>query len=262
LENQNLKNKSKKVLITGGTHGIGKEICIKLAEEGYHVAFLSSSKSRIIEQEKVISQISENFISLQCDVLSKEEIEESWRRLENIWGGVDILINNVGGGGRWGSDNVLETNPKVWEEVYQKNAGATLQLTLLALPYMVEKKWGRVITITSIYGNAIGGRPWFNLAKVSQNILMRNLARNKDLVRNGITFNSIAPGAIYIPDTGWSELESKSPLEFQEFQETLPLGRLGTPLEVANLVSFLTSDKSSLVNGASIKIDGGESASI
>lgn len=257
-----MKNESKTVLITGGTHGIGKEICIKLAQEGYFVAFLSSSKSRIIEQEKEISRITNNFISLQCDVLSKEEIKESWRKIEKLWGGVDILVNNVGGGGRWGSENVLETDPKVWEEVYQKNAGATLQLTLLALPYMVKKKWGRVITITSIYGTSIGGRPWFNVAKVSQNILMRNLARNKDLVRNGITFNSIAPGAIYIPDTGWSKLEGESPLEFQEFQESLPLGRLGTPLEVANLVSFLASDKSSLVNGASINIDGGESASI
>jgi 3-oxoacyl-[acyl-carrier protein] reductase len=257
-----LKNESKKVLITGGTHGIGKEICIKLAQEGYFVAFLSSSKSRIIEQEKEISRITDNFISLQCDVLSKEEIEDSWRKIKKIWGGVDVLINNVGGGGRWGSEDVLKTNSRVWEEVYQKNAGSTLQLTLLALPYMVEKKWGRVITITSIYGISIGGRPWFNVAKVSQNILMKNLARNKDLVRNGITFNSIAPGAIYIPDTGWSELKTKSPLGFQEFQESLPLGRLGTPIEVANLVSFLASDKSSLVNGASITIDGGESVSI
>ncbi len=257
-----MKNESKKVLITGGTHGIGKEICIKLAQEGYFVAFLSSSNSRIIEQERVISQISDNFISLQCDVLSKEEIEKSWRKVEKIWGGVDVLINNVGGGGRWGSENVLDTNPLVWEQVYQKNAGATLQFTLLALPYMVDKKWGRVISVTSIYGSSVGGRPWFNVAKVSQNIFMKNLARNKDLVRNGITFNSIAPGAIYIPDTGWSELKNRSPLEFQEFQESLPLGRLGTPLEVANLVSFLASDKSSLVNGASINIDGGESASI
>jgi 3-oxoacyl-[acyl-carrier protein] reductase len=256
------ENQGKKVLVTGGTHGIGREICIKLASKGYSIAFLSSSKAKIMEQEKIMSQITSNFISFQCDVLSRESIENTWQELREKWEGIDVLINNVGGGGRWGSENLLETELQVWEEVYQKNTGATLHFTMLALPQMIKRKWGRVITITSIFGESIGGRPWFNIAKYSQNVLMKNLAKNKDFVRNGITFNSVAPGAIYIPETGWSDLEKNFPSEFNSFRESLPMGRLGTPLEVANLVAFLCSDEATLINGASINIDGGESVSI
>jgi len=125
---------------------------------------------------------------------------------------------------------------------------------------MVKKNWGRVVTVTSIYGNYIGGRPWFNISKVAQNILMKNLAKQKEFTRKGITFNSVAPGAVMIPDTGWAELKEINKAEYDEFIETLPLGRMGSPEEIANLIIFLTSEKASLINGASIVVDGGESA--
>jgi 3-oxoacyl-[acyl-carrier protein] reductase len=131
-----------------------------------------------------------------------------------------------------------------------------------SLPYMIEKKWGRIVTITSIYGATIGGRPWFNVAKVAQTTLTKNLSRNKDLTRNGITINSVAPGAVFIEKTGWDEMFRKSPEEFKNFTESLPLGRMGTPEEVAALVGFICSDNASYLNGSSITIDGGESSSL
>ncbi len=125
---------------------------------------------------------------------------------------------------------------------------------------MQKQKWGRVITITSTYGKEGGGRPWFNVAKAAETALMKNLALNFRLARSGITFNSIAPGCIMIPDTGWEDEEKKSPKSFKKFiNAKFPLGRLGTPEEVASVVTFIASEKASLVNGASILVDGGES---
>ena len=99
------------------------------------------------------------------------------------------------------------------------------------------------------------------MAKVSQSILMKNLAHNKRFSSAGITFNSVAPGAVMIPDTGWTEMEKNEPEAFDNFRNSLPRGLFGTPDEVSNLVVFLCSKRASYVNGASILIDGGESPS-
>lgn len=172
------------------------------------------------------------------------------------------MFHNVGGGGRWGKPVVEETPEQVWLEVYSKNALAAVLFTMQAIPFMRKQKWGRVVTITSSYGREGGGRPWFNMAKTAQTALMKNLALNYALAREGITFNSVAPGAIMIPDTGWEKEQKENPEEFKKMvDEKYPLGRLGTPEEVASVVVFVCSEKASLVNGASIPVDGGESKS-
>ena len=150
----------------------------------------------------------------------------------------------------------------VWHEVYAKNAGAATHFTMSFLPYMKEQQWGRVITIASIYSKEGGGRPWFNMAKAAEISLMKTLAMDPNLVRSGITFNSVAPGAIMIPDTGWEEEMLADPKGFNKKAEKMfPLGRAGTPKEVADVVVFMCSEQASLLNGACIPIDGAESRS-
>ena len=252
----------KRALVTGGSHGIGLSIARLLASEGVAVALLARDGARLQAAALDLRQNGAEVITVSADVLRSRDTSKAWDYVAQVWGGVDILVNNVGGGGRWGHENVLETSLKVWGEVYQKNTGVAIELARLALPGMLEKKWGRVVTVTSIFGEMTGGRPWFNIAKVSQNILMRSLAHRKDFARANITFNSVAPGAIYIPDTGWEEAESNEPIEFARYIESLPLGRLGTPEEVAEVVLFLVSNRASLVNGSSIVVDGGETSEI
>ena len=249
----------KRALVTGGTHGIGLSIARRLGAEGCRVAVCSRTKERVNStlQELRTSRI--DCLGLTADVASEEDIQRVTSTIERSWGGIDILINNAGGGGRWGLEDVVATPENVWREVYDKNAFAAIRFIRRVVPHMRANHWGRVVTITSIHGVAGGGRPWFNMAKTAQTALMKNLARNRDLVRDGITFNSIAPGGIQIPDTGWDQEARQDPEAFKtKLDRDFPLGRLGTPEEVADVVAFVCSVRASLVNGASILVDGGE----
>jgi len=255
-----LELKGKKALVSGGTHGIGSAIALSLASEGCDVAVFSRTKERVDNTRELLEKFDVKNICLVADVLDKNSYFYVEENIKDKWGGVDIVINNIGGGGRWGSPNLFETNDVVWREVYDKNLTAAMKYTKMFLPHMLNKKWGRVITITSIYGKQAGGRPWFNVAKAAQTTLMKNWAINKEYASSNITFNSVAPGGIWIPDTGWEKTRDEDPVAFQNFIESnFPRGSLGTPQEVANLVVFLCSQKASLISGASISADGGES---
>ncbi len=216
----------KHALVTGGSKGIGLAIVDALEREGCIVSIWARS--------------------IGVDVLERDSL----RLAMSLARSPDILINNVGGGGRWGSEIFEETALSVGTEVYLKNAGVAAELTRWAIPAMRERKWGRVVTITSILGGKEGnGRPWFVMAKAAQTALMKSLATQSYLAQDGITFNSIAPGLIDVGKPGLGN-------------EELPLGRMGTPEEVANVVAFLCSPLASLVNGANIAVDGGQSRAI
>lgn len=258
----NLNIKGKYALVTGGSHGIGLAIARALAEEGCNVAICARNQERISQAVMELKAMAVEAIGVQADVLQSSSIENVVKTIINNWGTIHILVNNVGGGGRWGTDSVATTLEQVWIDVYNKNAMAAVRFTRLAIPFMRKQKWGRVVTIASIYGKEGGGRPWFNMSKSAEISLMKTLAMNPVLARSGITFNTVAPGNIMIPDTGWDEEMKKDLTSFKRMvNSNMPLGRLGTPEEVANMVVFLCSEKASLVNGACIAVDGGESRS-
>ena len=263
--NINLSNK--KALVTGGSHGIGKSIAKSLLDHNCDVIFFGRTKKNV---QHTINDLTKNAHNLniknivkgfQFDIL-QSSTKDLGEKIKSEFGLIDILINNVGGGGRWGHEDMIITNDEVWEQVYYKNFIVSKDLIKMFLPSMLKNEWGRVITITSSLAKQAGGRPWFNVAKMSQTVLMKNLAKNSLYSSKGVTFNSVAPGAIHIPDTGWDEMKKTNPKKYKEFiKSNSPVGRLGTPEEVANVVTFLCSQYASLVNGASIAVDGGESSS-
>ncbi|MCX6655468.1 MAG: SDR family oxidoreductase [Candidatus Bathyarchaeota archaeon] len=254
--------KVKYALVTGGSHGIGRSIALALAEEGCNVAICARNKERIEETVRELKVKGVQSVGIQADVMILADIERVMKTIMDCWGTIHILVNNVGGGGRWGRDEVEETSEDVWLDVYTKNALAAIRFSMKAIPFMRKQKWGRVVTISSIYGREGGGRPWFNMAKSAEISLMKTMAMDSRLARDGITFNTVAPGAIMIPDTGWEKERNRDPDGFRKMVESqFPLGRLGTPEEVANAVVFLCSERASLVNGACIAVDGGESKS-
>ncbi|HHT9133817.1 MAG TPA: SDR family NAD(P)-dependent oxidoreductase [Candidatus Avalokitesvara rifleensis] len=254
--------KGKNALVTGGSHGIGRSVALALAEEGCNVAICARNKEGVEKTAAEIKTKEVDSLGIPADVMVLSDIQRVMKTIIDSWGTIHILVNNVGGGGRWGSDVVEETREDVWLDVYSKNALASIRFAMLAIPYMRKQKWGRVVTITSIFGREGGGRPWFSMAKSAQTSLMKSLALKHYLARDGITFNSVAPGAIMIPDTGW-EKEVKKDLKGVEemLEKEFPLGRFGTPEEVASVVVFICSEKASLLNGASIPVDGAQSRS-
>ena len=255
-----LRIKGKRALISGGSHGIGLATARALADEGCSVAICARDEHRLAQAVHELRAQGVEALGVSADVLVGGDIERVMKAVIDAWGTIDILVNNVGGGGRWGTPSVEETLDDVWVDVYNKNAMAAVRFTKLAIPYMRKQRWGRVVTVASILGCEGGGRPWFNMAKSAEISLMKTLAMTPYLIRDGLTFNTVAPGSIMIPDTGWEEISKKSPKEFVEkIERDFPLGRLGTPEEVATVIVFACSESARLLNGATIVVDGGES---
>lgn len=258
----NLGLSGKNALVTGGSHGIGRGIALELAKEGCNVAICARNKSRIDKTLVEIKNYGVDALGIRMDVLAKGDIDRVMATILAKWGTLHILVNNVGGGGRWGGTVYENTEEQVWEEVYSKNAKAAALFTMRVIPSMRKQKWGRVITIASKYGMEAGGRPWFNMAKSAQISLMKTLAVTPYLVCDGITFNTVAPGGIMIDGTGWEKEMSENPRKFKKMiSSQFPMGRMGKVEEVASVVVFLCSEAASLVNGALVAVDGGESRS-
>ncbi len=249
---------NKVAIVTGGSHGIGRAITLTLANEGCRVAIIARTERDILAELKTMKGL---FIPLDVETCDNTAILLAVKNIKNHFGSIDILVNNVGGGGRWGKEQPELTPIKTWYEVYKKNALTAVQFTMACIPYMKEQKRGRVVTVSSIYGREGGGRPWFNMAKSAEISLMKTLAMNREYARSNITFNSVAPAGIMIPDTGWEKMQKENPQEYAKWCENLPMGRLGRPEEVANVVTFLCSQGASFVNGSCIGIDGGEGKS-
>ena len=148
----NLGIEGKYALITGGSHGIGRSTALALAEEGCHIAICARNKDRMEDTVKEIKARGVKALGISADVMVLEDIEHVVKTIINAWGTIHILVNNVGGGGRWGSEDIEKSSEQVWLEVYNKNALAAVRFTMKAIPYMRKQKWGRVVTVTSVLG--------------------------------------------------------------------------------------------------------------
>jgi 3-oxoacyl-[acyl-carrier protein] reductase len=250
----------KNVFISGGSHGIGLATAIALSKEGCNIAICSRSESKLESARKPIEDNGVKCLLIVTDVMNDSDIQNAIDQSLVKWGHIDILVNNVGGGGRWGQD-FLTTEIKTWKEVFHKNVWVSLQFTQGFLPGMINNKWGRVIFVASRYGIEIGGNPWFNIAKVSQSVLMKNLSTVHEFSKSGVTFNAVAPGDLLIEGTGWDEIKKNDP-HFEAMLEEFPMGRLGTAEEVACAIAFLCSKQASYISGTTIQIDGGKSINL
>tara|TARA_B100001057_G_scaffold501038_1_gene619901 strand:+ start:4142 stop:4927 length:786 start_codon:yes stop_codon:yes gene_type:complete len=258
----NFKNKN--IFITGGTHGIGLSCVKKFSEYSANIITFSRDKEKVKKIENFLRKKNIKYMIEVGDATNKNFLDNFSKRCLQKFKKIDIFINNVGGGGRWGDKDLLKTNDNVWDEVYKKN-NLSLQLLIKKfLPGMIKSKSGRIISIgsTSSTNFTQEDRPWFSAAKSAQLATMKSLSKKINFTKNNITFNIISPGPIFIKDTGWEKEKIKNPKKYNDFiKKNIPANRLGYPEEVANAVFFISSEYSSFINGSNLVIDGGLSNS-
>jgi 3-oxoacyl-[acyl-carrier protein] reductase len=176
-------------------------------------------------------------------------------RSVSTFGGIDVLVNNVGvakGGG------ILEATDEEWQEAYDQTVMPAVRASRLAVPSMQRRGGGAIVMIASIWGREAGGRMTYNAAKAAEISLAKSLAHQ--LASSNIRVNSVSPGSILFEGGSWWKRQQADPEGMAEFvRREIPFGRFGRPEEVGDVVAFLASPRASWITGASIVVDGGQS---
>jgi 3-oxoacyl-[acyl-carrier protein] reductase len=245
--------KGRVAAVTGGSHGLGYAIAEMLLAEGCRVAICARDRSRLDAAARALGR---DVFTKAADVAKPGDVEAFIAAAASQFGGLDILVHNAGGGGGSG----LDAPDAEFTQSLEVNALAGLRAARAAAPLMRRRQGGRIIFITSVYGRESGGRPGYNMAKAAEISLAKALSR--ELAKDNILVNSVAPGSLMFPGSSWERRQHNDPVGIAAFVESdLPLGRFGKPEEVAAVVTFLASDRASLVTGACWTVDGGQSRS-
>jgi len=242
----------KVALVTAATRGIGLGIAQALAAEGVRVAIAARTEGDVRRTAESLGGLG-IAVDLMAEDGPRRAVDETAKGL----GPIDILVNNLGlrAGSSWS-----DTGAGEFETAFAGNVTVSVRLSQLVLPGMVERGWGRIVTITSVWGRETGGAPAYNAAKAAEVSFTKSLAH--EVAAKGVTVNSVAPGSILWAGGGWDRRQKADPEGIAEFvRHDMPLGRFGTVEEVASAVTFVCSMQASLVNGAVIAVDGGQSRS-
>ncbi len=240
---------NKVVLITGGTRGIGKQIALTFAKEGYNIAI--NYRNSNDELEKIKTEIEQNNVKcvlVQGDVGNYEDcqrfVNEVISKLEKI----DVLVNNAG----ITKDMLLMRMKKEdFDAVINTNLVGTFNVTKCVIPYMMKAKNGRIINLSSVVGIS-GNAGQTNYAASKAGIIGFTKSLAKEVASRNILVNAVAPGFINTDMTGVLKDEIK-----EEISKNIPLKRMGETQDVANVVKFLASDDSSYITGQVLHVDGG-----
>jgi len=237
--------KGKKVLVTGASGGIGKAIAIELSSNGADLCLTGRNKSELESLQKLIGGNCEIIIS---DLSKSEGIDELANSAQEKMGQIDILINNAG----ITRDNLfMRMSEEDWNEVINVNLNSIFKLTKQLIKGMIKRRYGRIINITSVIGVA-GGAGQSNYSASKAGIIAMSKSLAQEVGSRSVTVNSIAPGFIETNMTAELSDDRK-----QEILNSISIGRLGKPDDIAGAVCFLASDKASYITGQTIHINGG-----
>ena len=237
--------KGKKVLVTGASGGIGKAIAIELSSNGADLCLTGRNKSELESLQKLIGGNCQIIIS---DLSKSEGIDELANSAQEKMGQIDILINNAG----ITRDNLfMRMSEEDWNEVINVNLNSIFKLTKQLIKGMIKRRYGRIINITSVIGVA-GGAGQSNYSASKAGIIAMSKSLAQEVGSRSVTVNSIAPGFIETNMTAKLSDDRK-----EEILNSISVGRLGKPDDIAGAVCFLASDKASYITGQTIHINGG-----
>ena len=237
-----MSKEKKKILITGASRGIGKDIALKSKENGYIVLGTSTSEEGAQGLEK------EGILGLVLNLNDSKSIEGFNDALIKDHSDIEILINNAG----ITRDNiVLRMSDEEWMDVLNVHLNGTFKISKTVLKFMLKKRWGRIINITSTSAST-GNRGQANYAAAKSGVEAFSRSLAKEVGSRGITVNSVAPG--YIEPDMTEQINNKMK---EEILKQIPLSRFGRAEEVAQLIEFLITDEASYITGQTIHINGG-----
>lgn len=252
--------KGKTALIAGGSQGLGKAVATEMAQEGARIAICALDDPELPKAvEEIAKATGGEIIGIPADLTDAEQARNFVRKSVDHYGTVDILVNNAGGPP---SKTFLEIDDDLWYFGFRLNLMSTIVMTREAVSIMMEKRWGRIINMTSVaVKQPIDGLILSNTVRSGVIGLAKTLSN--ELAPYNITVNNVCPGFTMTERVRklaivTAEKEGTTPdAIIKRWESSIPMGRIGTPEEFAALVTFLASEKASYITGASIQIDGG-----
>jgi 3-oxoacyl-[acyl-carrier protein] reductase len=239
--------KGKVAVVTGAGHGIGREIALSLARNGAEVV-VTDVTDAIFEVGKQIEALGSKALPIKCDVTDFEQAQDVEDKVIDKYEKIDVLVNNAG---IYPQKAFLDMTADDWNKVLRVNLNGVFHCTKAVIPKMVKQKYGKIVNIASIAGAVVGFQnlTHYSASKAAIAGFTKSLAL--EVAQYGINVNAVAPGPIDVGDVvANTEM-------YQQIIKAIPVGRMGRPLDIANLVVFLVSDESDFITGQCIVSDGG-----
>lgn len=239
----------KTAIVTGGSRGIGRAVALALAEAGASVAIIYAGNTKAAEETKqAVEEKGVQAMAIQCDVSDEKAVADMVKAVKKEWGRVDILVNNAG----ITRDGLLMImKEEDWQAVLNTNLNGAFHCTKAVSRLMMKQRSGSIINITSVVGET-GNAGQANYAAAKAGLIGFTKSVAKELASRNIRCNAVAPGCIATDMTTVLGEEAVDAMV-----QTIPMGRVAQPEEVAKAVLFLASDDASYITGQTLNVDGG-----
>jgi 3-oxoacyl-[acyl-carrier protein] reductase len=235
-------------LVTGASQGIGRACALKLAQDGASVALAARNQDKLNELVAEITSAGGKAAAFPVDVAEEEQIKSGIKSALTHFGKIDILVNNAG---ITRDQLIMRMKRADWDAVLNTNLTSAYLCIQQVIGSMLKQRWGRIINLTSIFGQ-MGQAGQANYAASKAGLIGLTMAMAREVGSRNITCNAVAPGFIETAMTSVLGDDFK-----QNAMKMVPLGRIGTPEDVASAVAFLASDEASYITGHVLNINGG-----
>src|SRR5262245_54363802 len=242
--------KGKRVVVAGGSRGIGRSIALGFASAGASVSICARGQAALDAAASEIKALGAKVHAASCDLADRESIAAYIAAAATSLDGIDILVNNASGFGGGDTEDG-------WRKGLDVDVMATVRASNAAIPHIERRGGGAILNISSISGLAASARS-ASYAAVKAAVIHYTMSQGLILAPKKIRVNAIAPGSIEFPGGLWEQAKTANPKLYKAIFDSIPWGRLGKPEEIANAALFLCSAQASWITGQTLTVDGGQ----